>query len=300
MIAWLSYAKVENRFRLNNYKLPTRKNSQTIFYLFLSSLFLSISIYTLGVTEFFGLIKNVNYPQYAGSANQNCENGILVNKPLCKYELAGAKKTILLYGDSFAGSISSALITATRNQNLNLVTSYTNGCALYIDTSNAKKDQKVCAAANANTLNYIKVNKPNLIIVSYYMDQNLDQKRFQNLLLKLKSFVPNVLLIENVPIFPDNLTFMQSKTIFSRQSVYKKYLTENSMNTETRIISGLLREWAINNNIESMDFSSLFCQNDVCTRFENSNWLYSDNKHLSIYGAAKTIPMIEKYLYKLK
>jgi peptidoglycan/LPS O-acetylase OafA/YrhL len=298
LIASISFSKVENRFRLNKYKISTRKKLKGIAYLFLSSLFLSLLLYTLSRSEFFSFIKLQNSPPNAGVINQDCLNGISTNRPICKYELAGANKTVILFGDSFAGAISSAFITAAKSQNINLVTSYTNGCALNFSGEINEQNEANCFVANANTLEYINLNRPNLVVVSYYMNQYLEQEIFKESLLKMKSIVPNLLLIENVPVFPDENTFMRIGTIFTIHREFSRSFPEYSM--KNKGVSDSLSVWASNHDIDTLSFYSVFCENGMCTRFENSNFLYTDNKHLSIYGAKKTIPIIDEYLSKLK
>ena len=178
------------------------------------------------------------------------------------------------------------------------MTSYTNGCALNFSGELNEQNEASCFVANANTLEYINLNRPNLVVVSYYMDQYLDQESFKESLLKIKSIVPNLLLIENVPVFPDENTFMRMGTIFTVHREFSRSFPEYSM--ENKGVSDLLSVWASNHDIDTLSFYSVFCENGMCTRFENSNWLYSDNKHLSIYGAKKTIPIIDEYLSKLK
>ena len=298
LIATLSFSKVENRFRLNNYRISRSKKFKGIIYLFLSSLFLSSFLYNFSRSEFFSLLRLQNNPPNAGVINQDCSNGIWVYKPICKYEVAGANKTIILFGDSFAGSISSSFIIASKNQNINLVTSYTNGCALNFDKEVNSQNEANCFVANLKTLEYIEANRPNLVVVSYYMSQYLEQEIFKESLLKIKSIVPNLLLIENVPVFPDENTFMRTGTIFTVHRKFSRSFPEYSM--ENKGVSDLLSVWASNNDIDTLSFYSEFCKNGTCTRFENFNWLYTDNKHLSIYGAEKIIPIIDEYLSKLK
>jgi hypothetical protein len=60
--------------------------------------------------------------------------------------------------------------------------------------------------------------------------------------------------------------------------------------------SNQLLNWARNNEISTMNFNSLFCKKDVCTRYSEGKWLYSDTHHLSVDGAALTIPQFIAYL----
>jgi oligoribonuclease NrnB/cAMP/cGMP phosphodiesterase (DHH superfamily) len=62
--------------------------------------------------------------------------------------------------------------------------------------------------------------------------------------------------------------------------------------------SDSLANWANNNEISTVSFESIFCTNQVCNRYLNSNWLFRDGSHLSTAGAALTIPELLAFLRK--
>jgi hypothetical protein len=71
------------------------------------------------------------------------------------------------------------------------------------------------------------------------------------------------------------------------------------MQVKDRAASNQLARWARTNGISTVDFHSLFCTKENCTRFIGSDWLYTDTDHLSVAGAALTIPKLSNYLKRL-
>ncbi len=63
--------------------------------------------------------------------------------------------------------------------------------------------------------------------------------------------------------------------------------------------SDLLANWGRNIGISTMNFSDIFCKNGICTRYLKGKWLYRNVGHLSVDGAALTIPQFSTYLKKL-
>jgi hypothetical protein len=68
------------------------------------------------------------------------------------------------------------------------------------------------------------------------------------------------------------------------------------MQMEDRNASDQLARWARTNGISTMNFHSLFCTKESCTRYAGSDWLYWDDDHFSIAGAKLTIPKLSTFL----
>ena len=68
------------------------------------------------------------------------------------------------------------------------------------------------------------------------------------------------------------------------------------MQVRDKFASDELSEWARENQIDTMNLSSLFCSNDICNRFSDAGWLYSDEDHLSLEGAKLAAPQFDDYL----
>ena len=112
----------------------------------------------------------------------------------------------------------------------------------------------------------------------------------------LKEIVPNLLLIETTPVFPDEKDFMIERPLFMDPYVPPRFVALEEMKISDRKASNQLANWAKNNDINTMNFDSLFCSPQSCSRYSKGEWLYRDYDHLSIAGANLTIPQIEDFL----
>ena len=48
--------------------------------------------------------------------------------------------------------------------------------------------------------------------------------------------------------------------------------------------------------LDLLNTRSLFCDDKTCKRYENSQWLFRDDDHLSVDGAKKLIPLFREFL----
>jgi hypothetical protein len=115
-------------------------------------------------------------------------------------------------------------------------------------------------------------------------------------LFRIKKLVQSVLLVRNVPIFPDVRDFMMDRPIVMRAYEPPKFFKEVDMNTSDQEVSNKLAEFAQKNGIETLNPRSLFCDGKVCLRFsDRKGWLYMDTNHLSVVGAQRTIVHFEDF-----
>jgi hypothetical protein len=232
-------------------------------------------------------------PPYAGFLDPNCERD-LGNAP-CTYESKGATKSVLLLGDSHAGHISQAVIDAAEQVNWNSVIWTQSACAFQL-SNQGKKVRDSCIKKNRRAVEWVLRNTPNVIIVSQSITSKSNLSDLENALTSLHSIVPNILLIENTPIFPDGKDFMVSRPLFMSPYEPPKSFLRTEMNSNGKYSSNQLAMWARSNGISTMDFTPLFCGEKICSRFSNGLWLYRDVSHLSDYGAELTIPQIKNFL----
>ena len=54
--------------------------------------------------------------------------------------------------------------------------------------------------------------------------------------------------------------------------------------------------WAASSGLSVLETRSLYCDDLVCNRYENDQWLFSDDDHLSVDGAKKLIPLFREIL----
>jgi hypothetical protein len=103
----------------------------------------------------------------------------------------------------------------------------------------------------------------------------------------------------NTPVFPDKNEFMVSRPLLMKPYNPPKEFAIKSMDKTDFQASASLGEWARKNKIETLDLSSLFCNKLTCTRFSDGQWLYWDDDHLSVYGAALAEPELRSYFLSL-
>ena len=145
----------------------------------------------------------------------------------------------------------------------------------------------------------VLANKPEVIIVSQFVYSDSSQKDLRNALSTLHAIVPNILLIENNPIFPDEKDFMVARPLIMSAYQPPKLFKLSKMQMKDRNASDQLASWARTNAISTMNFTSLFCTVENCTRYADSDWLYLDDDHFSIAGAELTIPKLSTFLKRL-
>ena len=139
-------------------------------------------------------------------------------------------------------------------------------------------------------------NRPDKIIVSQYVKTDSSQYNLRDSLSTLKRIIPNILLIENTPVFPDAADYMIQRPLV--MSPYKPPVSfkQSEMDIRDLNASTELATWARSKGFATFNFDTLFCESQLCKRFSGGKWLYVDNNHLSIHGAALSIPKLSAYI----
>jgi len=297
LLGALSYSKIENRYRdrgkSDHTSLKTIAASLLLTFALPLTIFASIDYGQK--KQYWGLDRNIPRPSYAGYLDPNCERDSVVGPP-CVYTTSGATKTVLLIGDSHAGDISQAVVDAAQSTNWNAVVWVHSGCHIQFQRSVLEQASDNCIYINNLMKKWVEENKPYAIIVSQFVHADSSQSDLRNGLSVLRSIVPNILLIENNPIFPDEKDFMVERPLIMSSYEPPKSFQQSRMQTGDKNASDLLSNWAISNQMFSISFDSLFCKKGVCNRFSDKGWLYRDDDHLSVVGAELAIPLISAFL----
>ena len=299
LLGSLSYSKIENKYRNKGKTDHTSLKAIAVSLLltFAIPLTLFTSIDFGQKKQYWGLDRNIPQPSYAGFLDPNCERDSRNGQP-CTYANKGATKSVLLLGDSHAGHISQAVIDAAKHANWNSVIWTHSGCAFQV-LDQEKKVRDSCIENNRQAGEWILRNNPNLIIVSQSISSESNLSELENALSAIHTIVPNILLIENTPVFPDGKDFMVSRPLFMSPYEPPKSFLLTEMESSGKYSSNQLAMWARSNGISTMDFTPLFCGEKICSRYSNGLWLYRDTDHLSVDGAELTIPQIENFLKRL-
>jgi peptidoglycan/LPS O-acetylase OafA/YrhL len=300
LLGALSYSKIENRFRGRG--KSDASGFKTISTAMVLTLVLPLALLVVmdrGLKQqYWGLDRNIQQPAYAGALDPNCARDSAIGPP-CVYTTIGATKTVLLVGDSHAGHISQAIVDAAQNNNWSAVVWTHSGCHTQFQRSVPEQVSDNCIENNNWMKKWVERNKPSAIIVSQFVHSDSSQSDLRDALSTLRSIVPNILLIENTPVFPDGKDFMVWRSLFMSPYKAPTKFKQSMMDFEYKDASNRLAMWARSNGISTMDFTPLFCREKSCSRFLNGVWLYRDSDHLSVAGAELTIPQIENFLNRL-
>ena len=297
LLGSISYSKIENKYR--NIGKSRVTGIKAISGAMLLTLLIPLALFASmdrGLNyQYWGLDRNIPVPPLASLLDPKCLRDSKIGPP-CVYKNAGATKTVLLIGDSHAGQISQAVIDAAKNENWNAVVWAHADCHVQFQRSISGQVSDNCIDINIQMKKWVLANKPEVIIVSQFVHSDSSQKDLRNALSTLHAIVPHILLIENNPIFPDEKDFMVQRPLVMSPYKPPKSFRQSDMQIKDRNASNQLANWARNNSISTMNFNSLFCNNEICTRHTGTDWLYWDDDHLSVAGAELTIPQLIAFL----
>lgn len=299
LLGALSYSKIEIRYR--NRGKSNYSGLKTISFSLVLTSIIPLTLFSamyIGQNRlYWGLDRNTPSPTVAWDLDPNC-NRMSVNDEPCFYRISKSKKTVLLIGDSHAAHLSQAVVDAAKLKDWNSAVWTLSACQVNLQRNSSNQLTDQCLRQNLQILKWVERYKPTVIIVSQFVKFDSSQSDLRNALLALKSIVPNILLIENNPIFPDEKDFMVSRPLLMAPYDPPKSFKSSKMLVKDRSASDQLANWARENSISTMNLYSLFCMKEICFRYADSDWLYYDSDHLSVAGAALTIPQLTNYLRK--
>jgi peptidoglycan/LPS O-acetylase OafA/YrhL len=297
----LSFAKIENRFRKK--RISKSNSKQSVLGVCLASLafpgFLLVLIDVGSRNNYWGIERSLTIPQGAWDLDPRCIRMGDLSEP-CMYSVPKATQTVLLIGDSHAAHLSQTVIDSANSQLFNAAIWSKGGCGVQFQQSEEKQLSDRCIDQNLDILDWAKRSKPEVVIVSQFVFAKSPQKELRNALAVLKSVTPNVLLIENTPVFPDESRFMVRLPLLFPRYDPPKFVSQSRMKMGDKSSSNELGQWARENKVDTIDLSSLFCNNNLCRRYSDLGWLYSDDDHLSLEGAKLAAKHFDEYFKMLQ
>ena len=286
LLAEIMFRKVENVFRLKSQSEPKPLRNRNLILLGTSGLLLVVaSFMVLGEkNSYFGLQEDLPQVAAAWDVDRNCARMVEWDGVPCNYPISDAKKTLILIGDSHAAQLSEVILNAGHAENWNVVIWTMAGCAVVFEktTSQISND---CLIHNKRTLDWIKREKPNLVVISQYNGTFLPQRDIRSAVLTIKGLVADVHLVGNTPVFSDR-RYMTHPALFQPPYKFISEVPINEMDRSNVEISNRFLVWGRENGVTSSDLSSLYCTISYCTRSNQGVLLFSDRDHLSIEGAS--------------
>jgi peptidoglycan/LPS O-acetylase OafA/YrhL len=297
LLGALSYSKIENRFR--NVDKDNTGGVKKVLATMVPTLLIPLSLFVTmekGIdNHFWGLDRNVQPPVAAKTLDSKCNLNFERFAP-CSYKVSGSDNIVLLIGDSYAAQYSHAVQYVAKNQNWSTSVWAMNSCRFLLEKSNQNEVTDKCINQNRQILQWVEKNRPNKIIVSQFVKADSSQHNLRNSLSALKTIVPDILIIENTPSFPDAEDYMIQRPLV--MSPYRPPVSfkQSEMNNKDLKASTDLANWARSNGFSTFNVEPLFCKKQLCKRFSGGKWLYVDGNHLSVDGAALTIPRLSAFL----
>ena len=295
-----NYHMVENRFRGEKFIKMTKYEivKQGLKFISPPMIILIFMLQGSGL-NYYGLIHDYKlFPVYPGKIDSECYKKS--KQAPCVYVNASSNgKKLMLIGDSFAGHLVETTKILSKELHYNAVIWTDLSCNVDLSAAKSTYD-KSCVKLDKELKNYINSTNPEVIVLSTFIRKSTDLDRIKRLSLDLVSNNRKLILIENNPIFPDQAVFMRNRPILSQiiqpqhPMDFKRTFQVNQMQLDFKVLSDRLAMWAQDNDITTVGSWDLFCDAQICSRYENGVWLYFDYNHLSIEGARKLLPLLLK------
>ena len=286
------YGNVENRFRkTSDAPVDTRGVFNLLAYFMVLPLTI-FSLVTFGArSNLFGLDRNPKQPSYAGDLDKSCNRDSEDGGP-CPYRVDNAQHTLLLVGDSHAFHVSQAVIDAANAEQTDAVIWKNMACINSITDSQSF----ICRNRLSKLMRYVSTNSVDFVLFSFYVKGTSDIDSVQKMILTVSEHVPNILVLGQTPVFPDENNFFVSRPIVMEPYNAPTKFPVSEMNLESVSAGINFENWATTFGFEVLETRSTFCDDQFCSRYENDQWLFRDDDHLSADGAKKLIPMFRGVL----
>jgi peptidoglycan/LPS O-acetylase OafA/YrhL len=291
-----SYSKIENKFRFHaSQNSNQRFKAFFIFVMYILCFILFFALDRFSMYELSHFNKQMNIASNPWDLDKKCFR-MTNNGPPCEYFTNNFPKKVLLIGDSHAAQYSEAVVKAVNILNMGAVIWTQAGCPVQFVEGKSEQFPLSCLEMNSEKKKWIIKNRPEAIIVSYYMGAKYDQKLLLRALLDIRPYTSQILLIENNPIFPDGDKFNQQLPIIMRHYSAPRSFILSEMDTSSEVPANNLYRLVRSYGIKTLNVDSKFCDLGSCNRWLQGNWLYGDENHLSVAGANLIVPELVSFL----
>jgi len=293
LLGSLLHTRVEQKFRLNSSVLVNDLKSlrKSILVVFLVCPLILVLMLVGSSNRYFGLDKNPAVPLAQWDLAHVC-NSTLTKATLCEIVHKKGAKVVMLLGDSHAAHIKLSFLEAARKNNLNAVITHNIGCRFYLDRLTTGKDADPCLIENLQYFDYIKNNQVDYVIISQFVKSNSPLSTFVEAVMKLKKEVQSVGIISNTPEFP-NTPFDQPiiYQLVNRDWQPRNSLKINELPSANKLASDNFVD-LLGGQVKTLNLFGVFCNEQVCSRVRDGEYLYIDENHFSVLGAQLVEPEI--------
>lgn len=245
----------------------------------------------------------------------------------CNLGLQSLPSTYFAYGDSHALSLLPAIELFAKNNGINIQFTGTSGCPSLLGIQSMRGEANIdkynCQKLNERVFEHVKNSKiKNVLLINrwtYYtgsearpneinlisrnpagdFDKDTSKADFifavKNTIERYKNIGVNVIFVEDNP-----QQLFEPKDILRKGNAVESNYIKFSVNFDDHVrnqqfVNSILREHSRN----IINFDEILCSPRKCPLVLNSNFLYSDDDHLSIYGSKVVYPILSKELKRL-
>lgn len=295
----ISYRYVEERFRFRGFTDTVKlKFTQTISFL-LVSFIIPFSLMSVLISHSFLNEKKsqeISWEEnYAASESFPCSLGQIESS--CDLNVVSVQQYWMLIGDSHAGALQQTINDVAIKKKVTL--KVWNKCRFFDPSISEKLNSFFpawCLAQNTERLKVINSGEVSFLFIHYFdskvvfgdktLPDSLWISVFERSLRNLRN--KQTLLLGQIPAFEESLFDRPRVSFPLRLNVPISEIPSMSPAQKK-----LEKEIAKKSGVGYLDLSSAFCNALECTRKGNA-WLYVDSNHLSVEGAKKIRPILEK------
>jgi hypothetical protein len=288
LISSFIFKNVENHYRLTN------SSSSSVFtrtiYLPILSFVMALGIFCLGMSNsYFGLERSSQKPPLQTYIGQNC-SGNSQNAIPCIGNRNGKKGAVVLLGDSHAEHFSETFFESAKSLDLQYY-----GIGFCAPSLKSYSDQREgCIRFSENAKSEIEKIRPQILVISVLISNDEMLGSVLNYISEIQGLVGQVIVLTNSPYFLEPI--FVSKPIVHGSEEFSKGSFEKDLNLEFRSLAVDFATEVRRLGIKTIDLWTLFCVESYCSRFDQGNWLFTDQHHLSSFGAARLEPLFLELL----
>jgi len=316
--ASISYHLIENRFRLQNHQSST--SSFKIFSVSIISQLVVACLVIIGASTTYGLkLQTLTGATGSWAYQAGCQaTDPIFSIDKCLVESAGATKTVLLIGDSQAGSISDGVKAASESLGVNFAVWYNDGCPVFPRPTIERGDCEPFLKALPDLIQRLD---PSVIVVANKstLYTTGGAQRGGLTITKQDGKLPKT-YSESIDMWIDGLQKQFSSAPFENERILLVQQVPPSKPISPTLINGNLDNYFFNinsdpdrnqliekessslsrfQNLTLLDPAKSICPKGSCVIAENGQTLYSDEFHLSPIGALRLKDQIVNALTKI-
>ena len=316
--AYISYYFLEKRFQFSgseNASSPIRIASISLSIQFLCAIALIIgAISTYGLNQ--PVAKGANGSWAFAAGCQMTELPFHADK--CLHSVKQPHGTVLLIGDSQAGSISDGVYSATELLNLNLAVWYKDGCPVF---PRPTVERSGCPDFQKSIPELISFIKPDLIIIAnkaslYGMGgaqhgglsiKNADGSAPDTYSESIQMWTDGIQeLFSSAPFVDLRILYVQqvptskpTGPTLIRKSTYDSTFDLSFSSNRNKIVQNEEQALKFFGNVTLFNPADYLCPKNRCSTSIDGNSVYSDENHLSPFGAQILAPSISQVIKQL-